>query len=157
MLKVNSKFKRVQVRDQQSGAVMVETLIGALVFLGFFAFIFDFGILVHRHALLVDATIKTVQQVSRDPAAGESVAVLQEKLTGAFNVNAERLYTNSRSGMKIVDAQLSDCEYQEITVVTEWDAPCAMCILGKFRTKLHAKGIGKLEVPSSSLGCDKVV
>jgi hypothetical protein len=83
--------------------------------------------------------------------------VLQEKLTGAFNANADRLYTRSGSGMKITDAQLSNCEYQEVTVVTEWDAPCAMCILGKFRTKLHAKGIGKLEVPSNSLECKKTV
>ena len=157
MLKANINKNRKPKNGQQSGAVMVETVIGTLVFLGFFAFIFDFGMLVHRHALLVDATIKTVQQVSRDPGAGESVAVLQEKLTGAFHANAERLYASARSGMKITDAQLSDCEYQEITVVTEWEAPCAMCLLGNFRTTLHAKGIGKLEVPSSSLDCEKTV
>lgn len=144
-------------RNQQSGAVTVEAAIGAIVFLAFFGFIFDFGMLVHRHALLVDATIKTVQQVTRDPHAGESVAVLQDKLNGAFSANAERLYASARSGMKITDARLSDCQYQEITVVTEWEAPCAMCILGKFRTKLHAKGIGKLETPSNSLDCQEAV
>jgi Flp pilus assembly protein TadG len=157
MLQKQVNKNRRSAKSQQSGAVMVEAVIGSLVFIAFFAFIFDFGMLVHRHALLVDATIRTVQQVTRDPQAGESVAVLQEKLTGAFNANAERLYTRPGSGMKITDAQLSNCEYQEVTVVTEWDAPCAMCILGKFRTKLHAKGIGKLEVPSNSLECEKTV
>jgi hypothetical protein len=113
--------------------------------------------LVHRHALLVDTTIRTVQQVSRDPEASTSVAVLQELLDNRFRQNASTLGASSASGMQLTAAELTNCEFREITIKSEWQTTCALCVFSKFRTTLKAQGIGKLEVPSDSLECQKAV
>ena len=144
--------RRVVRKNQQRGALTVEAAIGAVVFLAFVGFIFDFGMLVHRHALLVDVTLKTVQQVTRDPQASESVETLHNRSEQLFTHIAARISASENPGMKVSKIEvISGC--QEVRISSEWEVPCAFCFFGKFHKKVTAHSLGVIESPRESFVC----
>jgi Flp pilus assembly protein TadG len=148
------KNKRVSPRSEECGAVTVEAAIGAVVFLMFCGFIFDFSMMAHRHSLLVDTTIRTVQQLTRDPEASAQPEQINQIAQDLFSQQSARL---SAGGMRLTSSEISNCQFQEVTISSEWEAPCAMCFLGRFRRTLKAQGVGKFEIPLSSLECQNTI
>jgi Flp pilus assembly protein TadG len=138
-------------RSQQRGAVIAETVIGVFIFLAFIGFIFDFGMILHRHSLLVDMTLKTAQQATRDPLAAESEATLITRAEDIFNQQVARIASGGASKIKVTVEYL--CEQQALRVISEWQVTCAFCILGGFTKTVNAKAYGIIESPGPELTC----
>ena len=135
----------------QSGALTVEAALGTIIFLTFIGFIIDFGMTVHRHALLVDLTLKTIQQVTRDPSAAESGELLALRSEDLFSQMAARVSTTRNADIQ-VEVHYS-CEDQAILLSSKWEAPCAFCLFGRFKATLTAQGYGAIESPRIAADC----
>ncbi len=139
-------------RKTQRGSVALEGVFGSVIFLAFFSVIFDFGIAVHRQSMLRNLTLKTVQQVTRDPQAGYDRQVLETRTNEIFQKIANPAAHPERSSMKVANLRV-DCKTQQVYLLTKWTVPCPICFFSNFKRKMYAHTIGLLEVPEGSLQC----
>lgn len=138
------------MKRTQRGAVSVEVALGALFILALLGFILDYGLLLHRRALLFDVTLKTVQEVSRDPHAARSFDQLVERSRELFGDHAERLAGNRASELTVSRVGY-DCDFGSISVAAEWATGCVFCVLDRFTKVLHAESNAMIESPGQQL------
>lgn len=136
--------------SRERGAVTVEVALGAVLLLFVVGLVIDYGLMVHRQSLLLDITLKTVQDVSRDPLAAESEYALEDRAREIFAQHAERLAAGRASELVVVGFEFS-CLNDVVSISTEWPTLCAYCVGSGLKKVLHAQSGAMVESPGKNL------
>lgn len=139
-------------RSAQRGIFSIEATFGAIVFMLMASFVFNFSMGAYRQATLVNLTLKTAQQVSRDAQAATDPQALKDRAEEIFNGLVNLPAHPERSGIDFTALDV-DCQTQQVRVRASWSIPCPVCVLTNFKLKMFASNIGLLEVPEGSLQC----
>ena len=141
---------------REKGAVLIETAITVILFLGLLGAIITFSIAAFRYTLLVDTTTTVSRRIAIDPFDNGSVS-LCPNIIASFKERYERYLSDefgtgfpnesiSFSGTLTVSKPPTGCT-SVLTVNASWEVPCFFCLLFRLPSAVSTQTIIPLENP----------